>query len=346
MQTPSECSEHGSARSIWYLNKLVWVAGVLVILAALSFVFPLLVRFRDTLLLYIQMMWWAVVLGFLIGGVIDHFIPKTYVSHFLARSKKRTIFYAVLLGFFMSVCSHGILALAVELYKKGASSSAVVAFLLASPWANLPLTLILIGFFGWKAFYLIGGALVIAITSGFVFQFLEAKNWVESNPHRMDFESSFSVAEDVRSRFRGYSWSAGQLARDTRGIWRGAISLGDMVLWWILLGVGIAALASYIPSHVFREYMGPTAQGLTLTLVLATVMEVCSEGTAPLAFELFRQTGAFGNAFVFLMAGVVTDFTEIGLIWVNMGRRMALWLPVVSVPQVVVLGILANFLFR
>ena len=36
----------------------------------------------------------------------------------------------------------------VALYKKGAAPSSVVAFLLASPWANFPLTLILIGFFG------------------------------------------------------------------------------------------------------------------------------------------------------------------------------------------------------
>jgi len=34
-----------------------------------------------------------------------------------------------------------------------------------------------------------------------------------------------------------------------------------------------------------------------VTLIVATIMEVCSEGTAPLAFELYRQTGAFGNAF-------------------------------------------------
>jgi uncharacterized membrane protein YraQ (UPF0718 family) len=48
----------------------------------------------------------------------------------------------------MSVCNHGILAIAMQLHKKGASTPAVIAFLLASPWANFPLTLMLIGFFG------------------------------------------------------------------------------------------------------------------------------------------------------------------------------------------------------
>ena len=49
----------------------------------------------------------------------------------------------------MSACSHGILAIAIQLYKKGASPAAVVAFLLAAPWANLTMTLILISFFVW-----------------------------------------------------------------------------------------------------------------------------------------------------------------------------------------------------
>ena len=119
-----------------------------------------------------------------------------------------------------------------------------------------------------------------------------------------------------------------------------------MVLWWILIGIGLASLAAaYIPPTIFQNYMGPTFLGLLVTLAIATVLEVCSEGTAPLAFEIYRQTAAFGNVFVFLMAGVVTDYTEIGLLWANVGRRVAIWLPIITVPQVVVFGILANMIF-
>jgi len=92
--------------------------------------------------------------------------------------------------------------------------------------------------------------------------------------------------------------------------------------------------------------MGPTILGLVVTLVLATIIEVCSEGSSPLAFEIYRQTGALGNSFVFLMAGVATDYTEIGLLWTNVGRRTAIWLPVIAVPQVVILGYIANLIFK
>jgi uncharacterized membrane protein YraQ (UPF0718 family) len=120
-----------------------------------------------------------------------------------------------------------------------------------------------------------------------------------------------------------------------------------MVLWWLVLGMGLASLiAAYVPAHVFHAYIGPTWAGLLITLAAATIIEVCSEGSAPLAFEIFRQTGALGNSVVFLMAGVVTDYTEIGLLWTNIGRRTALWLPAVTVPQVVVVGILMNMIIK
>jgi uncharacterized membrane protein YraQ (UPF0718 family) len=72
------------------------------------------------------------------------------------------------------------------------------------------------------------------------------------------------------------------------------------------------------------------------------VLEVCSEGTSPIAFEIFAKTGVLGNPFIFLMAGVATDYTEIGLLWSNIGKRTALWLPAITVPQILLLGFLLN----
>lgn len=296
--------------------------------------------------MYLHRIWWAVLLGLFLGGVIDRFIPREYVSHLLAKPSKKTIFYSVILGFFMSACSHGILALSIELHKKGASNPAVVAFLLASPWANFPLTIMLIGFFGLKALYIIGCALAVAVITGFIYQFLESKNLIEKNKNIKETKEEFSMVEDLKARFRSYQITSKQLRQDIKGIITGSISLADMVLWWILIGMGLASLAAaYIPQAVFQNYMGPTALGLLVTLVAATIIEVCSEGTAPLAFEIYRQTRAMGNAYVFLMAGVVTDYTEIGLLWHNVGKRVAIWLPVITVPQVLALGILANTIF-
>lgn len=287
-------------------------------------------------------------MGFALGGVIDYFVPREYISHILARPNKRTIFYSGLLGFLMSACSHGILALSMELHKKGASNPGVVTFLLASPWANLPVTIMLIAFFGMaKALYIVFSALIIAIVTGLVYQVLESKGIIETNKNTKKLSEDFSIVKDFKKRASGYKVSGRQLLIDLKGVYSGMTMLGNMVLWWILIGMGLASLVgSYVPQGIFHKYMGPTFLGMLATLALAAIMEVCSEGTAPLAFEIYRQTMAIGNAFVFLMAGVVTDYTEIGLLWVNVGKRVAIFLPIITVPQVILFGIIANMIFK
>jgi len=333
-----QCADKGTP---WYKEKLYIFSLITVLLLVISYLIPQLNGFYSALVEYIKLIWWAVLLGLLIGGIIDYFIPREYISKFLAKDKKRTILYAVGFGFLMSACSHGILAIAIQLHKKGASIPAVVAFLLASPWANLPITILLFSFFGLKAFLLVFSAIVIAIITGLIFQLLDKMNKIEKNKNTVKVDEKFSIGKDIKKRMRNYTFSI----KDVYGVLNGSFALAKMIMWWILIGVILAALArSFVPNHIFMQYLGPTFLGLLVTLAFATIMEVCSEGSSVLAFEIFNQTKAFGNSFTFLMAGVATDYTEIGLIWNNIGKKTALWLPVVTVPQILLLGYLFNLL--
>ncbi len=282
-------------------------------------------------------------IGLILGGMIDDLIPATYVSSFLSRPKKRVLIYSVMLGFLMSACSHGMLALAMELNRKGASKAAVISFLLASPWANLPITILLFGFFGTRAFLILFSALMIALMTGLIFQQLEKAGWLQPNPQTQIFEEPIQIGADLRRRWSGQVWTWMFVKKHVQAIGAGAWSLANMVLPWMYLGLFLAAVAAaFVPAHFFYRFFGPHFLGLLSSLGAATVMEVCSEGTAPLAFELYKQTHAFGNVFVFLMAGVVTDFTEISLVWKNMGCRSALALIFSTLPFVVLLGWIFN----
>lgn len=329
----AHCHEPSADPRIVVDRKLSLTVLVFLSLFAVSWLEPL-APLRESLLAYVGLIWWAVLLGLVLGGLIDYFVPDGFIVRFLGRRRKLTLLYAVLAGFLMSACSHGILAIAIQLYKKGASVPSVITFLLASPWANLPMTVLLFGFFGWQAIYFVGGAMGVALLTGLVFLALDRAGLVERNPVEGD---AVSVDWQRVRHFDG--------ADALRGVARGTMSLANMVLWWILIGVMAAALiGAFVPEHLFMRYLGPDTGGILLTLLFATVIEVCSEGTSPIAFEIYAKTGVFGNPFVFLMAGVATDYTEIGLLWANIGRRTALWLPAVTVPQIVVLGLVMNSL--
>ena len=339
------CDGHEKKRP-WYRNGLLWISLSTAILLSASFLFPAFRPFYDAFMHYARMVFWPVAIGFLLGGLIDHFVAEEYISKHLAVPKRRTIFFSVVLGFLMSACCHGVLAISMEVHKKGASGPAVVSFLLASPWANLPITFLLFGFFGWKALLIVCGALLIALNTGLILQGLEHFGKIEKNPNSLTVEKDFSILKDITEKFRDYRWTRESLAADIRGVWIGIRSLSDMVLVWILIGMVLAGLISaFVPPNIFHQYLGPTLLGLFVTLGMAAVIEVCSQGTAPLAFEIYRQTGAFGNAFAFLMAGVVTNFTQIALVWKNVGRRTALWMLALSLPQVILLGWMFNKFF-
>ena len=336
-----------SRKRLFFKHKLFIVSSLPALLIILSFFIPILIPFRKAFLMYLKAIWWAVLLGLFLGGLIDYYIPQEYISKILSRKRPATIFNAVFLGFLMSACSHGILALSMQLHKKGACNPAVVSFLLASPWANFTITVMLIGFFGLKGLFIIIAAIIVAINTGFIYMFLEKKGLIEKNKNIVEVSKEFSILSDLRIRAKNYRFGLKTLITDSKGIIRGAWVLSNMVLWWIILGILIASIAgAYIPVHFFHRFMGPTLVGLFITLTLATIIEVCSEGSSPLAFEIYRQTGALGNSFVFLMAGVATDYTEIGLLWTNVGKRTALWLPIVTVPQILLIGFLANIIFR
>jgi len=325
----------------WYKERIYIVSLVTVFFIVISYITPSLEPLFHAFIDYFKLIWWAILLGLLIGGIIDHFVPQEYIAKILAAHRKRSIFYAVGLGFLASGCSHGILALAIQLYKKGASIPAVIAFLMASPWSNLSITILLFGLFGWKALLIVGAAIVIAIITGFIFRILQKKGMLDDHKYHMKVDPDFSIKKDMKKRWKNKKFSI----HDVHGVFRGGWNLAKMVVWWILIGMILAAFArAFVPHHFFLMYLGPTILGLVITLVFATIIEVCSEGSSVLAFEIFNQTGAFGNSFVFLMAGVATDYTEIGLIWANIGRKTAIWLPIVTVPQIIILGYLFNFL--
>jgi hypothetical protein len=117
-----------------------------------------------------------------------------------------------------------------------------------------------------------------------------------------------------------------------------------MVLRWVVFGVVLVALIrAFVPEDIFSVWFGATAGGLLLTLLAASVIEVCSEGSSPIAADLLTRAAAPGNAFTFLMAGAATDYTEVMVLKdTTKSWKIALFLPLVTVPQVLLIGWLMN----
>lgn len=286
-------------------------------------------------------MWWGIAIGVVFVGLLAG-VPRDLVVSVLGRRAGLAgMFRATLAGVCLDLCSHGILAVGMKLYERGASTGQVMAFLLASPWNSFSLTLILVGLIGlsWTLAF-IALSLVIGVITGLVFDALVRRGLLRDNPARAEL----ALAADTR-----------QLWRDYRATWRFSFSGlqrllleglrgSRVVLRWALVGLLLAAaIRALVPMDSYETWFGASVAGLWLTLLAATVIEVCSEGATPIAADLLTRAHAPGNSFTFLMAGVATDYTEIMSIRdTSRSWAIALCLPLVTVPQVVLVGFLLN----
>ena len=286
-------------------------------------------------------MWWGIALGALAVGVLGR-IPNSMVMAVLGRpGSRKGVFRATMAGLMLDLCNHGILMVAMGLYRKGASLGQVMAFLIASPWNSFTLTLILIALIGLPYTLLfIACSMVIAWVSGLLFDRLVNKGVLPSNTVHAEYDEHFKLWPEIKSQIKVKHFSPKHLLDMA---WQG-LKESKMVVRWVLFGVMLLSLIrAFVEPEQFGVWFGASVSGLFLTLLATTIIEVCSEGSSPIAADLVTKANAPGNGFVFLMAGAATDYTEImALKDTTQSWKIALFLPLVTVPQVMLIGWLMN----
>lgn len=330
------------------LDWLLWISLTLVIggyathLLKGSLTPPdFIIRFGDASFELLNAMWWGVAAGIFFVGIMGR-IPREFVMSILGKGGTASgVLRATMGGVLLDLCSHGILLVGMKLYERGASLGQIMAFLIASPWNSFSLTLILIALIGlpWTLLF-ITLSIIIAIVSGLIFEMLVKRGVLPDNPHRSDIPEDFRFVAEAKKQLSATRWSPTLLIDMLK---EGARESAP-VLRWVFVGVVLAGLlrAGVSDAH-FAHYFGASFGGLALTMIAATVIEVCSEGSTPIAADILTRAAAPGNSFAFLMAGVSTDYTEIMAIKeTTHSWKIALFLPLVTLPQVFILAWIIN----
>jgi uncharacterized membrane protein YraQ (UPF0718 family) len=285
--------------------------------------------------------WWGILIGIIMVAVLTK-VPREFVVAVLGHKRDLGgIIRATMGGVLLDLCSHGILMVGAKLYERGASAGQVIAFLVASPWNSFSLTLVLISLIGlkWTAVFVVL-SLVIAVIAGMIFESLVARKVLPENPNTIDLPVEFNFWTSARE---GLS----QVVINTPffvSMIKDGITESRMVLRWIFFGVVLAGIVkTFVDTQSLQNFFGPTLAGLGLTVLVATILEVCSEGSTPVAADLLNRAGAPGNSFAFLMTGVATDYTEIMILKeTTRSWKFALFLPLITLPQVIVVAFLLN----
>lgn len=298
--------------------------------------------FSESIFMLLNRMAWGMFLGILFVGMLER-IPRDMIAFVMGKGGTFSgILRATFGGILLDLCSHGILLVGMKLYQRGLSLGQTMAFLIASPWNSLSLTLILWALVGLKwTLAFLALSMLMAIVSGLIFDQLVKRGVLPENPNTIEIPKNFSLGKELK---KGLKWSHFHPKNVGSILWHG-LKGSRMILRWIFFGTILAALIrTFVTPESFETLFGPTLGGLGLTLLIATILEVCSEGSTPVAADILTRAKAPGNAFGFLMAGVSTDYTEILTIKEATGRwKTAFFLPLVTLPQVIALAMIMNF---
>src|SRR5256714_15306639 len=129
--------------------------------------------------------WWALVFGFAISGIVQAWVPREQIERALAGSGAKPVALATGLGAASSSCSYAAIAIAKSLFQKGASAVTALAFQFASTNLVWELGLVLWILIGWQftlAEY-VGGIVLIGLMTLLLRFFVSPRLEEEAREH-------------------------------------------------------------------------------------------------------------------------------------------------------------------
>jgi hypothetical protein len=145
-------------------------------------------------------------------------------------------------------------------------------------------------------------------------------------------ESTQLVSLGTRLR-NGFSYAFGGLLGDIGG--------------WLLIGIGIAGVISFIvPSDFIEHHATGHIKPYLMMLLIGIPLYICATASTPIAAALVLKGLSPGAALVFLLAGPASNASTITVITRLMGKRIAaLYLVTIAVCSLV-LGLAVDQIYR
>jgi uncharacterized protein len=255
--------------------------------------------------------WWALVLGFAISGVVQAWVPRKRIQRSLGSGGLRSVSLASGLGAASSSCSYAAIAIARSLFAGGASAASMLAFQFASTNLVFELGIVLWVLIGWQ-FTLAefaGGLILIAIMSLLLRRFVSKPLEEQARAHAQKAEAghqhhSAGGGSGALARLTSIdAWS--DVAHNFRNDW--AMLYREIATGFLLAGF-IGLLGNDFFNGLFLAHSPEPLRLIENVLigpVIAILSFVCSVGNIPLAAVLWSGGIGFGGVIAFVFADLI-----------------------------------------
>lgn len=289
--------------------------------------------------------WWALVIGFAISGIVQAWVPRARIEGALSGTGFGPIARATGLGAASSSCSYAAIAIARSLFAKGASAITSLAFQFASTNLVWELGLVLWVLMGWQ-FTLaefVGGIVMIALMAVLLRRFVSPALEERARAHAEAAAGEGSGCGHDHGEQAGHDHGSHGSHEDDHGshgghehhdhgspgperplresirsadAWRevaGNFRMDWAMLWKeIALGFLLAGFIGLLGDDFFNVLFitdaPPFLRALENVIVgplIAVLSFVCSVGNVPLAAVLWSGGIGFGGVVAFLFADLI-----------------------------------------
>jgi uncharacterized membrane protein YraQ (UPF0718 family) len=304
---------------------------------------------RDSFLMAWEV-WWALVLGFAISGIVQAWVPRERIKKALSGSGPKPVALATGLGAASSSCSYAAIAIAKSLFQKGASASTALAFQFASTNLVWELGLVLWVLIGWQftlAEYL-GGIVMIVLMAVLLRAFVSPRLEAQAREHAQQADTGHqhhTASEQLSWREQLTSPSAwSDVAHNFRGDWQ--MLWKEITLGFFLAGF-IAQLGNDFFNGLFLKDTGGVlgaVENVIVGPIIAVLSFVCSIGNVPLAAVLWSGGISFAGVLAFLFADLIV-LPIVAIYRKYYGTRFALRIVALMFVTMVVAALLVDGLF-
>jgi uncharacterized protein len=299
---------------------------------------------------------WPLALGFLLSAVVQTVVSKKAVARALGKDDARGLALACGFGAASSSCSYASVSVGRALFRRGATFANSIIFEFASTNLVFELGLILFVLLGWQ---FVGaefaGGLLMTVILFFVFRATlrpamveEARAQAEKGlVGRMeghgDMDMSITDGPFLKRLFSGRAFTAisHYFFMDVASLYQ------DLAIGFLIAG----ALAAWVPDSFWRAFFltdHPVISQFWGPLIgpfISMISFVCSIGNVPLAAVLWNGGISFGGVIAFIFADLII-LPILNIYRKYYGRRMSIYLLVVSYATMAVSGFVVGLVFN
>ncbi|QOL26887.1 SO_0444 family Cu/Zn efflux transporter [Thalassotalea sp. LPB0316] len=260
-------------------------------------------------------------LGLLIAGLMHAWLPADLLKKHLSKGKM-AIVKAAFIGAPLPLCSCGVIPVATELKRSGASNSATSSFLVATPETGVDSITVSYAMLGpIFAIYRPIAAISSAIITGFLV--LTDRTHHHKNSEKVTTSAccgnKTAAPELKKSCCSSTPPPPTPWQKTLSGVKYAATKLIDDLIVWLVIGLCFATLIkTFVPESFLLSY-GSGLPAMLLIIAISIPMYICATASTPIAAGFIMAGISPGTALVFMMAGPATNISTLGVIKREMG---------------------------